>query len=127
MILGVGVDLVEVSRIAQVLERYGDRFLKRVFTPQERLFVKDKAEVAQRLAAFFAAKEACLKALGTGLRGISWQEVEVGHEPSGRPFLTLRGRAQERFQALQGKRLHLSLSHERTHAVAIVIIEGGRP
>ncbi len=124
MILGLGVDLVEVGRVARVLERHGERFLKRILTPEERLFVSKRAEPAQRVAAFFAAKEACLKALGTGLRGISWQEIEVGHKPSGKPFLVLKGRAQERFEALGGRAIHVSLSHERSHAVAVVIIEG---
>ncbi len=124
MILGLGVDIVEVGRMARILKRYPKRFLERVFTQAERELILSRPESHLYAAAFFAAKEACSKALGTGLRGISWKEMEIGHHPTGKPFIVLKGRAQKRFQTMGGKSLHLSLSHERTHAVAVVIIEG---
>lgn len=124
MILGLGVDLVEVARIARLLEKYPHRFLQKILTASEQEFILQKAEKAQRVAAFFAAKEACSKALGTGLRGISWQEMEVRHQPSGKPELFLSGQARKRFLALGAQRIYLSLSHERNYAVAVVMIEG---
>ncbi len=124
MILGLGVDLVEIARIKAVLTKYPERFPQKVFTAAERNWLKSKLLSPERAAALFAAKEACSKALGTGLRGISWQEMEVFHEDSGRPRLKLTGNALKRFLALGGKGIHLSLSHEKGYALAVVIIEG---
>ncbi|NPA49344.1 MAG: holo-ACP synthase [Thermodesulfobacteria bacterium] len=127
MILGVGIDLVEVPRVEQILKKYPQRFLERVFTSGERAWLSECGLSPLRVAALFAGKEACSKALGTGLRGISWQEMEILHEPSGKPILKLHGRALSRFQTLGGRKLHLSLSHERQYATAIVILEGEPP
>lgn len=124
MILGIGVDLVEVGRIRRILDRYGERFLRRVYTPRERALALSRQDPALYLAAAFAAKEAASKALGTGLRGVSWREMEVRHEANGKPYLIFSGRAQKRFEELGGKASYISLSHERSHAVAVVIIEG---
>ncbi|OAG28441.1 holo-ACP synthase [Thermodesulfatator autotrophicus] len=124
MIKGLGIDLVEIPRIEKVLASYGERFLQRILTPEERKAISHKRYLAPYVAAYFATKEACSKALGTGLRGISWREMELLHEPSGKPFMRLYGRALERFKTLGAKRLHVSLSHERLYATAIVIIEG---
>ncbi len=127
MILGIGIDLVETTRIEKILKKHYFRFLNRVFTPEERIWLTSFRSPVQRVAALFAAKEACSKALGTGLRGVSWQEMEIFHESSGKPGLKLHGKALKRFQELGGQKIHLSLSHERQYATAIVIIEGEAP
>jgi len=124
MILGLGVDLVEVERIRQVFHRYGERFLKRIYPPGEIKLALSRPEPVLYLAAAFAAKEAASKALGTGLRGVGWREMEIRHEKSGKPYLVFYGRARKRFESLGGKTSHVSLSHERGYAVAVVIIEG---
>jgi holo-[acyl-carrier protein] synthase len=124
MIVGTGVDITEVPRIRRTLTRYGDRFLNRVFTPQEVRYCTGKANVAERLAARFAAKEAGLKAIGTGLRGgVTWKDVEVVRLPGRRPCLHFHGRAAEIAAALGCKRTHLSLSHTADQAIAHVILE----
>jgi holo-[acyl-carrier protein] synthase len=124
MILGVGTDLAEVERIGRSVERFGDRFLTRVYTPRERVYAMAKANWAQRLAARFAAKEAGMKAIGTGLsRGVSWQHLEVVNEPSGRPTLHLHAEALKRANALGVKRISISLTHTRDLAFAVVILE----
>lgn len=124
MILGTGVDIAEVPRIAKAIERFGERFLKRVFTDNEIRYCESKQNKTERFAARFASKEAALKALGTGLRmGISWREVEVTRLPGGRPTMTFHGVAAQ-FAAKMGmKRAHLSLSHTEEHAIAYVILE----
>ncbi len=124
MIIGIGIDLVEIERIRCVFIRYRERFLKRVFTHVEAQFAMKRADPAPYLAAVFAAKEAASKALGTGIRGISWKEMEVRHEKTGKPYLMFYGRAKKRFEGIGGIRAHLSLSHEKNNAIAIVIIEG---
>jgi holo-[acyl-carrier protein] synthase len=124
MILGVGTDLAEVERIGRSVERFGDRFLMRVFTPRERVYAMAKANWAQRLAARFAAKEAGMKAIGTGLsRGVSWQHLEVLNEPSGRPTLHLYAAALERANVLGVKHVSISLTHTKDVAFAVVILE----
>ncbi|HEY6250146.1 MAG TPA: holo-[acyl-carrier-protein] synthase [Candidatus Angelobacter sp.] len=125
MILGTGIDITEVPRIQQALDRFGDRFLKRVFTAEEIRYCTAKANAAERLAARFAAKEAAMKAIGTGLRGgITWQDMEVVRLPGQRPQLRYHGRAGEIAAALGCKRTHLSLSHTASQAIAHVILEG---
>jgi len=125
MIVGTGVDIAEVARIKAAVDRFGDRFLKRVFTPEEIRYSTTKANVAERLAARFAAKEAGMKAIGTGLRqGVTWQDVEVVRQPGGRPGLRFSGKAAEFAARLGCKRTHLSLSHTAEHAIAHVILEG---
>src|ERR1017187_9416480 len=96
MIVGTGIDLVEIDRIHRSIERYGPRFLNRVFTPAEQAYCLRKRKSAESFAARFAAKEAGAKALGTGISfGVSWLEIEVVREPSGRPTLQFHGRAAE--------------------------------
>jgi holo-[acyl-carrier protein] synthase len=125
MIVGTGVDIAEVGRIKAAVERFGDRFLKRVFTPAEVRYCMGKINVAERLAARFAAKEAVMKAIGTGLRhGITWQDVEVLRMPGQRPVLKFSGKAAEFAERLGCKRTHLSLSHTKEQAIAHVILEG---
>jgi holo-[acyl-carrier protein] synthase len=125
MIVGTGVDITEVDRIEAAVKRFGDRFLKRVFTPAEVRYCMCKPNAAERLAARFAAKEAGMKAIGTGLRhGITWQDVEVLRLPGQRPVLTFSGKAAEFAERLGCKRTHLSLSHTKEQAIAHVILEG---
>ena len=116
--VSVGVDLVEVDRIAATLKRFGTRFLERVFTEDEIAYCRGRAP---QLAARFAAKEAVMKALGTGTRGIGWREVEVRRKRSGEPEIALHGRAIERARQLGIDRLAVSLSHSKHYAVASVI------
>src|ERR1051325_5858462 len=125
MIVGTGVDITEVPRIKASVERFGQRFLSRVFTPEELRYCLAKPNAAERLAARFAAKEAGLKAIGTGLRhGITWQDVEVVRMPGQRPILKFSGQAAEFAARLGCKRTHLSLSHTADQAIAHVILEG---
>lgn len=125
MIVGTGVDITEVDRIKAAMERFGDRFLKRVFTPAEIDYCSSKANAAERLAARFAAKEAGMKAIGTGLRhGVTWHDVEVLRVPGQRPVLKFDRKAAEFAARLGCKRTHLSLSHTADQAIAHVILEG---
>lgn len=124
MICGIGVDLVEISRIARVLSKFGDSFLNRVFTERERVYSGDKGGRAAHFAGRFAAKEAFVKALGLGLRkGIRWKEIEVVAEPSGRPGIELWGEAKRVYEETGLKSAFLSLAHEEDYAVAVVVIE----
>lgn len=124
MVIGIGTDLMEIARIADSIERFGDRFLQRVFTPGEIEYCTRKKNSAESFAARFAAKEAGAKALGTGIsRGVGWQELEVTRNPGERPMLTLKGRAAERARDLGIKRISLSLSHSRDVALAVVAME----
>lgn len=128
MIRGIGVDMVEVERMARLLGRYGDRVERRLFTPGERSRCRRCARVAQCYAARFAAKEAALKALGTGLAGgISWQDLEVESPDDARPpAMRLEGAARDRLRSLAGARgvIHLTLTHDGGHAVAVAVAEG---
>jgi holo-[acyl-carrier protein] synthase len=124
MIVGTGVDIAEVPRIKASVERFGQRFLSRVFTPDELRYCLGKSNSAERLAARFAAKEAGLKAIGTGLRhGITWHDLEVVRLPGQRPNLRFSGKAAQYAERLGCKRVHLSLSHTREQAIAYVILE----
>ncbi len=124
MIVGMGVDINEVPRVRAAIERFGDRFLQRLFTEGEIRYCESKANKYERFAARFAAKEAALKAIGTGLsRGISWQDVEVVREPSGRPTLAFKGKAAEFAQRLGSRRASISLTHTEQVALAQVILE----
>jgi holo-[acyl-carrier protein] synthase len=125
LILGAGVDLAEVERIRAAVERYGERFLARVFTDAEIEYVNQKANKYERFAARFAAKEAAMKALGTGWRrGITWKDFEVANLPSGRPTLRLHGMAAEIAGRLGVKSVHLSLTHTARDGMAFVVLEG---
>src|ERR1700726_349913 len=125
MILGTGIDMVEIERVARSIERYGSRFLERVFTAGEIAYCQRKRKnAAESFAARFAAKEAGAKALGTGIsRGVSWKEFEVRREEGGRPTLHLSGRAAELAEAMGVKRIQLSLTHSRELAMAVVVVE----
>jgi holo-[acyl-carrier protein] synthase len=124
MIVGMGVDMAETSRIQEAVERHGERFLRRVFTPKEIEYCQRHRNRYERFAARFAAKEAAMKALGTGWRrGISWQDFEITNQPSGKPCLQLSGRALEFYRSLGGDRIVVSLTHTGSYAVAHVMIE----
>lgn len=124
MIVGFGIDLVEIRRMRALLQRHPERAARRLFTDAERARCEDRARPVECYAARFAAKEAFLKALGTGLSGgIGWHDVEVAVDEAGRPRLVVRGAAAERLEALGGTRTHLSFSHEAGTSVAAVVIE----
>ncbi len=120
-VFGIGIDLIEVGRIRRAIEKYGDRFTRRVFTAQEVRFCEGLVDKFPAYAARFAAKEAFSKALGTGLRGtISWQEIEVCDNERTRPTITVTGAAKQR---LGDRIIHLSLTHLANYAAAVVVIE----
>jgi holo-[acyl-carrier protein] synthase len=124
MIVGMGTDLAEVDRIQRSFVRYGDRFLSRVYTPREIAYSMRKHNYAERLAGRFAAKEAGMKAVGTGWRrGVGWQDFEVVNEPGGRPTLHLSGVAAQVARELGSRRVSLSITHTATLAMAVVILE----
>lgn len=116
--LSVGVDLIETGRVARALERWGDRFLSHVYTAAE---VKHCRNHVPELAARFAGKEAVSKALGTGLRGVTWREMEVLSDARGKPVVRLHGRAKRRAEELGLEDFAISLSHSRRYAVAFVV------
>ena len=122
MIKGIGVDNVDVRRIARTLQQYGERFEQKIFTPEEIVYCRWSPErTAERYAARFAAKEAFAKAIGTGVRlGFRWREVSVGKEKTGRPILYLSGGMAERYGHL---RSHISLSHTDDMAIAMIVLE----
>lgn len=125
MIVGTGTDLTEIARIEQSIQRFGDQFLHRIYTAAEIRYCQRKAKTAaESYAARFAAKEAGAKALGTGIaKGVGWREIEVTHLPGGRPALLFHGRAAERAAAMGVTAAHLSLSHGRELAIAMVVLE----
>ncbi len=124
MIVGTGIDIAEVPRIRQSIERFGDRFLKRVYTEAEIRYCDSKANRAERYAARFAAKEAAMKALGTGWsHGVRWRDCEVVRMPGGRPTMTFHGKAAEFAARLGVRNSALSLSHTAEQAIAQVILE----
>lgn len=124
MIVGSGIDIAEVPRIAEAIERHGQRFLHRVFTEGEIAYCDSKANRIERYAARFAAKEAGMKALGTGWNhGVRWRDVEVCRRPGGRPTLAFHGKAAEFAAKLGTKNVALSLSHTAEQAIAQVILE----
>ena len=117
--LGVGVDIVEVLRIAKMIERHGDLFLNRVFTSHEVAYCAARKAATQHYAGRWAAKEAVLKALGAGWsQNLKWQEIELRNEPAGRPFVHLSGGARLVADRLGVSEVLISVSHCRTHAVA---------
>lgn len=122
MLLSTGVDLVEIQRLQNAIDRYGERFLKRIFTPRE---LEEVGNNTASLAARFAAKEAVAKALGSGIGAVNWREIEVWRGPERQPVLQLHGAAQSLSDELRLTRWSLSLSHTATHAIAMVVAAGG--
>lgn len=128
MIIGMGTDMAEVARIRASIARYGDRFLNRIYTPGERAYASRKANAAERFAARFAAKEAGMKAIGTGWNlGVTWKDFEVVNERSGRPKLLLHGLAAQVAERLGAGQVTISLTHTSELAFAVVILEGLLP
>jgi holo-[acyl-carrier protein] synthase len=124
MIVGTGIDIAEVPRIRQSIERFGDRFLQRIFTAGEIRYCDSKANRFERYAARFAAKEAAMKALGTGWNhGIRWRDCEVARMPGGRPTIVFHGKAAEFAAKLGMKNAALSITHTTEQAIAQVILE----
>jgi holo-[acyl-carrier protein] synthase len=127
MIAGSGIDVVDIARIQHSMDRFGGRFLNRVFLEAEQAYCNRKRNAAESFAARFAAKEAAAKALGTGISyGVNWLEIEVVREPRGKPSLLFHGRAAEIAGRLGVVRAALSLTHTAQIAVASVVLEDGR-
>ena len=120
----VGIDIIEISRITQTVKRWGDRFLLRTYTEGELAYCRGRPP---QLAARFAAKEAVMKALGTGIRSVGWRDVEVVRARSGAPSIKLHGRGAKVAKRLALSQVALSLSHSREYAVASVVMEIGDP
>jgi holo-[acyl-carrier protein] synthase len=125
MLIGTGVDLIEVERIAHSIERFGERFLRRVYTDHEIAYCRRRRISAESFAARFAAKEAGAKALGTGIsRGVTWNEFQVSRSHGGRPVLELSGRAARLATELGVRAISLSITHTGSLAMATVVMEG---
>ena len=124
MIVGTGIDIAEVPRVRRSIERFGNRFLERIYTVGEMRYCDSKANRAERYAARFAAKEAAMKALGTGWsRGVRWRDCEVTRLAGGRPAIAFHGKASEIAAKLGVKNAALSISHTAEQAIAQVILE----
>jgi holo-[acyl-carrier protein] synthase len=116
MIKGLGVDIIEIDRVRSAVDRYGDRFLRKILTPREIKYCRNRKSFRfPEMAARFAAKEAYSKAIGTGITGIRWQEIEVVNNERGKPHIAVKGKIK--------KKVHVSLSHSLNYAVASVVIE----
>ncbi len=114
----VGVDIIEIGRIKEAVERWGQRFLNRIYTQSEQILCRERPS---SLAARFAGKEAVMKALGTGIKGVGWREIEILSLPTGQPLVHLHGKAQDRAASLGLSEMAISLSHSQDYAVAFVV------
>ena len=125
MILGTGIDLIEVARIASSFERFGERFVNRVLLPDETAYCLSHKNPAPFLAARFAAKEAISKAFGTGIGAqLGWQDIEIRRKESGEPFVVLHGKGKELFESRKAKQLLVSISHTEHYAAVTAVLEG---
>ncbi|HIE64288.1 MAG: holo-ACP synthase [Nitrospira sp.] len=123
-IVGIGIDLVKISRLEEITQRWGDRFLNRVFTPSERDYCLQHKRPHIHFSARFAVKEAALKALGTGLReGIRWKDVETVNDPNGKPELRMYGKTRRLAEAQKVSKVFTSMTHDHDYAIAQVILE----
>jgi holo-[acyl-carrier protein] synthase len=126
-IIGIGTDIAECLRIARMIERHGELFINRVYTPGEISYCQSRAQATQHFTGRWAAKEAILKALGTGWRrGIAWRDIEIRNEASGQPVVAVRGGVKEVVEQLGITKLLVSISHCRTYATAYAIALGGK-
>ena len=125
-VLGLGVDLCEIDRIEEALARHGPRFLERICLPGEVRRPFGSRRIGEHVAGLFAAKEAAMKALGTGMRGVAFREIGVAREPGGLPCLVLTGRARVRADALGVVAAHVTITHGRRDAAAVVLLLGPR-
>jgi holo-[acyl-carrier protein] synthase len=124
MIVGLGIDIVSIERIEALLGEHGDRSKERLFSDEERAYCEALPHAALHFAARFAAKEAFVKALGTGFdQGLQWRDIAVVNAPGGKPSLTITGKALEIMQTQGVTRTHVSLTHDPIHAAAVVILE----
>ena len=124
MILGTGIDIIEVSRIAASFEKFGERFVNRILTPDEIKYSLGHRQPAPFLAVRFAAKEAVSKAFGTGIGAeLGWQDIEIRRKESGEPYVVLHGKGKELFDTRGATKLHVSLSHTQHYAAATAILE----
>ena len=124
MIHGTGVDIIEISRIKNSIDRHAGRFEEKIFTPQEIEYCRSQADPSKHFAGRFAAKEAILKSLGTGMsQGISWQDLEISNQDTGAPVLKITGGGKAVFDSLNLKNIHISISHDKLYAVAQAIAE----
>jgi holo-[acyl-carrier protein] synthase len=125
MILGTGIDIIEVARIAASYEKFGEHFVNRILLPDEIAYCLTHRRPAPFLAARFAAKEAISKAFGTGIGAhLGWRDMEIRRKESGEPFVVLHGKGQELFESRGAKKLHISLSHTENYAAVTAILEG---
>jgi len=124
MIFGTGIDIIEVDRIKNSIQKYSDRFKKKIFTQKEIDYCHSQADPAKHFAARFTVKEAVLKCFGTGMTGgILWKDIEVGKLNSGQPVLNLHGNGKKLFNQLNLKHIHISITHDKTYAAAHAIAE----
>ncbi len=125
MILGTGIDIIEVERVAGSVERFGDRFLNRILVAGEIAYCRSHKTPGPHIAARFAAKEAVSKAFGTGIGGsLSWHDVEIRRHESGEPYVQLHGKGLDLLASRGARRVHVSLSHTATYAAAVAVLEG---
>lgn len=125
MILGTGIDIVEVARIRDMIEKFGDRFLRRILHPAEIAYCQSYREAAPVIAGRFAAKEAIAKAFGTGIGSqLRWHDMEIGRKASGEPFVIWHGAGEQLLQQRAARTIHINLSHTPMHAAAMAILEG---
>jgi holo-[acyl-carrier protein] synthase len=124
MIFGTGIDIVEINRIKNSLKKYSPKFEQRIFTSTEIDYCQSKGDPAKHFAARFAVKEAVSKCMGTGIRGsLGFKDMEVINEKTGKPILVMTGKGKELFEKLKLKSIHISISHDSTHAIAHAIAE----
>lgn len=125
MILGVGIDIIEVARIAASLEKFGHRFGERILSRDESEYCLSHASPAPFVAARFAAKEAISKAFGTGIGShLGWRDMEIAHRVSGEPYVILHGKGQKLFEARNAKAIFVSISHTKDYAAVVAVLEG---
>ena len=124
-IIGIGTDITECLRIARMIERHGELFIDRIYTPEEIKYCQSRKQATQHFAGRWAAKEAILKALGTGWqRGISWRDIEIRNEPGGKPIVAVRGGVKDVVEELGIAEIQISISHCRSHATALAVAVG---
>ena len=124
MIFGTGIDIIEINRIKNSIQKYSNRFEQKVFTQKEVDYCHSQADPAKHFAARFSVKEAVLKCFGTGITGgVLWKDIEVDKQKSGQPVLNLYGKGRELFGRLKLKRIHISITHDKKYAIAHAIAE----
>ena len=121
MIAGIGIDLVEIERVAELLQRHGEKFVKRVLHPDDDRSRLEKADGPAHLAGIFAAKEAVMKALGTGMAGAAFNEIRIRHHDGGQPYATLTGDTLARAEQMGISAWHVSITHSKTNAAAVAV------